>query len=117
MKTTLSLTQSGMDEVVLLLHGLMKLVLVAVIMVLVATAPSRASTPNRDLQVGPGSGADEDDTPESGRRRLSADEDSRWMDGDDHSPVMNLDGTPMSGDLDIAGNFFGDCGQPSIWDD
>jgi hypothetical protein len=30
---------------------------------------------------------------------------------------MNLDGTPMAGDLDIGGNFYGDCGSAyDSWD-
>ena len=39
---------------------------------------------------------------------LHADDD-RWLESDD-TPSMNLDGTPMAGDLDLNGNVYGDCG-------
>jgi hypothetical protein len=40
---------------------------------------------------------------------LHAGDDDRWLESDD-TPSMNLDGTPMAGDLDLNGNVYGDCG-------
>jgi hypothetical protein len=42
-KTTFSLTHFNMDDLLLLIDGLMKIALLTGIMVLVATAPSRAA--------------------------------------------------------------------------
>jgi hypothetical protein len=107
-----------MDDLLVLVHGLMKLALVVGVMVLVATAPSAATT------SGKGSGnslvqstsahvsaqvVDDHDEP-YGRTRSRLDDSGTWMDSDDSSPSMNLDGTPMNGDLDLNGHVFGDCG-------
>jgi hypothetical protein len=99
-----------MDDTLLLLHGVMKVMLVIGVMVLVATAPSRASASSHQIQTGPAhSGAwHEDDSPTWGRRMLHAADDDRWLEPDDQ-PFTNLDGTPMAGDIDLDGNFFGDC--------
>jgi hypothetical protein len=107
-----------MDDVLLLLHGLMKLTLVAGVMVLVATAPSLADTPGRALEVGEAQTTShhQDDKHSWGHRMLHADDD-RWLDFDDTSPSMNLDGTPMCGDLDLNGNFYGESGSAfDSWD-
>ncbi len=107
-----------MDDVLLFIHGLMKIALVAGVMVLVATAPSRASATAQEREPGWVQAAmcDQDDEPSRSRRMLDVDDD-RWLEGDDASPSMNLDGTPMAGDLDICGNFYGDCSTSSMWDD
>ena len=115
-----------MNDVLLLLHGLMKLALIDGVVVLVATAPSLADTPGRELDAGLAQTTthDQDGKPSWGRRMLLADDD-RWLESDDNSPSMNLDGTPMCGDLDIDGNCYGDCGSAfeswggstsSMWD-
>jgi hypothetical protein len=52
----------------------------------------------------------------SGRASAHADDD-RWLEAYDASPSMNLDGTPMAGDLDICGNLYRDCSTSSMWDD
>lgn len=44
-------------------------------------------------------------------------DDGLWLEANDTSPLMNLDGTPMSGDIDINGNFYDDSGGSSMWDD
>lgn len=102
----------------LLIHGLVKIALVMGVMVLVATAPSQASTSGHELQAGlvPAATCDQDDKPSWGHRMLHADDDS-WLASEDTSPSMNLDGTTMAGDLDICGNFYGDCSTSSMWDD
>lgn len=99
-----------MDDALLFIHWLMKLALVLGVMVLVATAPSQASTRGRGLQIGlvPAATCGHDDEPSWSRRMLHADDD-RWRESDD-TPSMNLDGTPMAGDLDLNGNVYGDCG-------
>lgn len=105
-----------MDDVLFLLHGLMKVMLIAGVMVLVATTPSRAGTPSHEMQTGLAqtSDHDQDDKPSWGRRMLHVDDDDRWLQSDDH---MNLDGTPMCGDLDLNGNFYGDSGSAfDSWD-
>ena len=107
-----------MNDILLLLHGLMKVLLVAGVMVLVATTPSRAHASLHGQQAVPAQATehDQDDAPSWGRRMLHA-EDDRWLEADDASPSMNLDGMPMAGDLDICGNFYGDCSSSSMWDD
>lgn len=107
-----------MDDALLFIHGLMKLALVVGIMVLVATAPSRASATDQERRTGWVQAAvcDQDDEPSRSRRMLDVDDD-RWLEADDASPSMNLDGTPMAGDLDTNGNFYGDCGTSSMLDD
>jgi len=107
-----------MGDVLVLIHGLMKIALVAVVMVLVATAPSRASATGHERQTSwvQAVMCDQDDEPSRSRRMLDAGDD-RWLKAEDASPIMNVDGTPMAGDLDIRGNFYGDCGASSMWDD
>jgi hypothetical protein len=99
-----------MHDTLLLLHGVMKVMLVIGVMVLVATAPSRASASSHQIQTGPAHSValHEDDSPTWGRRMLHATDDDRWLEPDDQ-PFTNLDGTPMAGDIDLDGNFFGDC--------
>lgn len=106
-----------MDDALLFIHGLMKLALVIGIMVLVATFPSQANASGHVQQAtaAPVSEHDQDERPSWGRRMLH--DDDRWLEDDDASPTMNLDGAPMAGDLDIHGNFFGDCGSAcDSWD-
>jgi hypothetical protein len=107
-----------MNDILLLLHGLMKVLLVAGVMVLVVTAPSRADAPSRGQEAVATQATDHDQSGEGswGRRMLHTDDD-RWLEADDASPSMNLDGTPMAGDLDTSGNFYGDCSTSSMWDD
>ena len=107
-----------MNDFLLLLHGLMKVLLVAGVMVLVATSPSRghASFHGQQAIAAQATEHDLDDEPSWSRRMLHANDDS-WLEVDDESPSMNLDGTPMAGDLDICGNFYGDCSTSSMWDD
>lgn len=107
-----------MDDALLFIHGLMKIALVAGVMALVATAPSRASAAGQERQTGwvQAAACDQDDEPSRSRRMLDV-ADDRWWEADDASPSMNLDGTPMAGDLDIRGNFYGDCSTSSMWDD
>jgi hypothetical protein len=99
-----------MGDALLFIHGIMKLTLLLGVMVLVATAPSQASTRGHGLQTGlaPAATCDHDDEPRWGHRMLHA-EDDHWLEFDD-TPSMNLDGTPMAGDLDLNGNVYGDCG-------
>ena len=98
-----------MDELLLFLHGLMKLALVVGLMVLVAAAPSAKPAPHaRRLSSGHNErrgqrSGDEDDF---GRRRSSADLESSWAQSD-FEPYVNVDGTPMCSDVDINGNAFG----------
>lgn len=106
-----------MSDLLLLIHGLMKIALVMGLMVLVATAPSPAHATNQGQQTGRPLAIEhgEDEEPSWGRRVI--DNDDRWLEADDRSPCMNLDGTPMAGELDIGGNFFGDCGSAyDSWD-
>ena len=117
-----------MDDVLLLLHGLMKIALVASVMVLVATAPARAGATNHGRQAGatPATEPDQDDEPTRSRKMLLAHDDDHWLESDDQ-PSVNLDGTPMCGDVDLHGNVYGDCGSAfdswdstttsSMWDD
>ena len=99
-----------MEDLPLLVDGLMKVALLVGIMVLVATAPSaKSASPNgwpepnpevrrcqccndSDFNRGP---LDDDDDLETSSMRGSV------------GPAVNVDGTPMSGDLDINGNPFG----------
>lgn len=107
-----------MDDLLVLVHGLMKLALVVGVMVLVATAPSATAAAERrsDLTsahvvaVAATEGAAAYDDEALGRGRSRLDDGGSWMDSDDSSPSMNLDGTPMNGDLDLNGHFYGDCG-------
>ena len=98
-----------MDDLLLLFHGLMKLALVVGLMVLVATAPSsKPATLARRLSSGHNDGRgqrfnDEDDF---GRHRSGADLETNWAQSD-FEPYVNVDGTPMCGDVDINGNAFG----------
>lgn len=106
-----------MSDLLLLIHGLMKIALVMGLMVLVATAPSQAHATSQGQQtVAPHAiEHEEDDEPSWGRRVIH--DDDRWLEADEGSPCMNLDGTPMAGDLDIDGNFYGDCGSAHhSWD-
>lgn len=101
-----------------LVHGLMKLALVVGLMVLVATAPTTIAAAERrsglssphGVAVAATAGAAVYDDESLGRGRSRLDDGGNWMDSDDSSPSMNLDGTPMNGDLDLNGNFYGDCG-------
>ena len=107
-----------MDDALLFIHGVMKLALVLGVMVLVATAPSQAheAVHGQQAVAAQATEHDQDDEPSWGRRMLHA-HDDRWLEADDASPSMNLDGTPMAGDLDICGNFYGDCSTSTMWDD
>lgn len=107
-----------MDDVLLLIHGLMKIALVAGVMVLVATAPARASVTGHQLQTSWTQAVECDQDHGLGRsRQMLVADDDRWLEVDDASPWTNLDGTPMVGDLDINGNFYGDCGSAGgSWD-
>ena len=98
-----------MDELLLFLHGLMKLALVVGLMVLVATAPSASPAPHaRRLSSGYNErrGQRFDDEDDFGRRRSSADLASSWAQSN-FEPYVNVDGTPMCGDVDTNGNAFG----------
>lgn len=107
-----------MDDLLVLVHGLMKLALVVGVMVLVATAPPGTAAAERrsgltsphGVAVAAMAGAAAYDDEAFGRGRLRLDDGGSWMDSDDSSPSMNLDGTPMNGDLDLNGHFYGDCG-------
>ena len=87
-----------MDELLLFFDGLMKLALVVAIMVFVATAPSAKPAPFAHRLR---SGHDE-----SRRQSFDDDLDTCWSDGG-FEPAVNIDGTPMCGDVDIRGNPFG----------
>jgi hypothetical protein len=105
-----------MTDLLLLIDDLTKFALVVGVMVLVATAPSQASATAHGLHTGAAQATmhDEDDEPSWGRRMLHTDDDERWLHSDDH---VNLDGTPMCGDLDLNGNFYGDIGSAfDSWD-
>lgn len=108
-----------MDDVLLFTHGLMKLALVLSVMVLVATAPSQASTRGHALQTSlvlVAACDDDDDDKPSWSRRMRHEDDDRWLDFDD-APSINLDGTPMVGDLDLNGHAYGDSGSAfDSWD-
>lgn len=106
-----------MTDVLLFLDGLMKIALVVGVMILVATAPSQAhaTSHGQNAAAAHATQHDQDDEPSWGRRMLH--DGDHWLDADDASPCMNLDGTPMAGDLDTSGNFYGDCGTSSMWDD
>lgn len=100
-----------MEDLPLLADGLMKVALLVGIMVLVATAPSaRSASPNGWREANP----DERrhhfcDDSDFDCRRLDDDDDdlgTSWM-RTSVGPAVNVDGTPMSGDLDINGNPFG----------
>ena len=114
-----------MDDLLVLVHGLMKLALVVGVMVLVATAPAATAaakgrsglSSHHGVAVAATAGAAAYDDEALGRRRSRLDDGCNWMDSDDSSPSMNLDGTPMNGDLDLNGHFYGDCGTSSMWDD
>lgn len=114
----------AVGDLLIFVHGAMKIALVVGLIVLVATAPSPAGAAAQDRHpygavsspdsvVVERDDSDEDQWP--GHRRTREDEDD-WLGSDDGSPAMNLDGTPMAGELDINGNFFGDCGSSSLWD-
>ena len=108
----------GMEDVLLLLDGLMKIALVASVMIVVATAPSRAGAAShgRQADAAPATTPDQDDEPTWSRRMLHAHDDDHWLESDDQ-PSVNLDGTPMCGDLDLNGNVYGDCGSAfDAWD-
>lgn len=107
-----------MTDVLLFLDGVMKIALVVGVMILVATAPSQAHATSHGQRAAAAHATqdDEEDKPSRSRRMLDADDD-RWLEDDDASPSMNLDGAPMAGDLDIHGNFLGDCGSAcDSWD-
>ena len=98
-----------MDDLLLLFRGLMKLELVVGLMVLVATAPSsKPATVARRLSSGhnDGRGQRSNDEDDFGRRRSGADLETSWAQSD-FEPYVNVDGTPMCGDVDINGNAFG----------
>ena len=107
-----------MDDLLVLVHGLMKLALVVGVMVLVAAAPAATAAAERrpgpslthGIAVAATAGAAAYDDDALGRERSRLDDGDDWMDSDDSSPSMNLDGTPMNGDLDLNGHFYGDCG-------
>lgn len=100
-----------MDDVLLLVDGLMKVALLVGIMVLVATAPSaKSASPNGWPEPNPEVRRRQccDDI-DFNRGPLDDDDDdleTSWMRGS-VGPAVNVDGTPMSGDLDINGNPFG----------
>ena len=107
-----------MDDALLFIHGIMKLTLVLGVMVLVATAPSQASTRGHGLQTGlvPAATCDHDDEPSWGRWMLLADDDL-WSDSEDTTSSFNVDGTPMAGDIDLNGNLYGCCSSGlDSWD-
>lgn len=115
---------NAVGDFLLFLHGAMKIALVVGLIVLVATAQSPAVAAAQDRHPygavhNPDSvGVEHDDSDDDqwpGHRRTRDDEDD-WPGSDDVSPAMNLDGTPMAGELDINGNFFGDCGSSTLWD-
>ncbi len=153
-----------MNELLLLLDGLMKVTLCAGLLVLVATAPSRGSkgmhtadarkpeselppqqwsllpvgvglarpwvaSSSLDLEAGDVSPLGRDpaaireveahEFDDAARRctdRLFGGDDLR-TDWDDDQPLINLDGTPMNGDMDLHGNAFGvsSCDH-DLWD-
>ena len=101
-KTTFYLTHLGMDDLLLLIHGLMKIALLTGIMVLVATAPSRAAAAaGHGL---PGSlftglvGAS------AAVHRNSGSMTDSFADSE---PAFNIDGTVMLGAFDMNGNAYG----------
>lgn len=150
-----------MDELLLLLHGLMKVALCAGILVLVATAPSRAAGSGQADQApadprppqnwtalhitedlafpwAAGFPSDHaahasplsidhgavlevdhyefDDSSRGASSRLFGNDDSgiEWAEDE---PLINLDGTPMNGDMDLHGNAFGISGcDHDLWD-
>jgi hypothetical protein len=107
-----------MDDVLLLLHDLMKLALIAGVIVLVATTPSRAGTEGHGLLTSAAQTTthDQDDKPSWGRRMLLADDDL-WSDSEDTTSSFNVDGTPMAGDIDLNGNLYGCCSSGlDSWD-
>lgn len=106
-----------MGDLLLLVHGLMKLALVIGLIVLVGTAPSVGAatgdqssgfTSERDIANGDKKMEIDHDAPSQARTRL--DGWTNWADSEDSSPAFNLDGTPMNGDFDIHGHAYGDCG-------
>lgn len=150
-----------MDELLLLLHGLLKVALCVGILVLVATAPSLAAgrvqpdqtpadplTPHTwtalhisdDLALPWATGFQSDhaghpsslgmdhdavletdlyefdDSCRGAAGRLFGNDDS-GIDWADDQPLINLDGTPMNGDMDLHGNTFGvsSCDH-DLWD-
>lgn len=107
-----------MSDALLFLDGILKLALVVGVMVLVATAPSLSHPAGHGQQAVAAQATehDQDDKRSWGHRMLLADDD-RWPEPDDTSPSMNLDGTPMCGDIDLDGNFYGDSGSAfDSWD-
>lgn len=124
-----------MVDLLLLIHGLMKVALVVGVMLLVATAPTSAAVADRTVDHPPSAqsissslaGGMSDDTGavhlpafdqawhlEAGRAEPDQD---HWRNesarvsatDDDHFPrhTMNVDGTPMFGNIDINGNSWG----------
>jgi len=114
-----------MDDLLPLIHRLMKVAPLIGVMTLVATAPSPAVAASHQEQSSIRAGAvdpelmkavacNADERRSSGRRTLYADDDN-WIESDGSSPCMNLDGTPMNGDLGQHGNSVGDCGGSLGW--
>lgn len=106
-----------MGDLLLLMHGLMKLALVIGLIVLVATAPSveaatgdQSSGLRSERGVANGATQTEMDHDAPSRARTRLDGWTNWVDSEDSSPFFNLDGTPMNGDFDIHGHAYGDCG-------
>ena len=96
-----------MDELLLFFDGLMKLALVAAIMVLVATAPSAKPAPlAQRLRSGHDESRRQSLDDDFGRRQSDDDLDACWRDSG-FEPTVNIDGTPMCGDVDVRGNAFG----------
>jgi hypothetical protein len=116
-----------MDDLLLVFHGLMKLMLVVGVMVLVATAPQSAVASGvhaagmsaqaqaggtRRLSDHTTFDADDplDGATDSGWEERRVSKDSIWSTTSDRDPFeqdFNIDGTPMCGAVDINGNAWG----------
>lgn len=135
MKTTFYLTLSDMNDLLLIVHGLMKLGLVIGVLVLVATWPGRSSAAGSVIQQGgllfaglvgaatansyvrtaeactaTGSVSLLDSEPEADSPwpdPVSATHEDRDSDADAFKPMFNIDGAMMMGDFDVNGHPWG----------
>lgn len=126
-KTTFSLTLSGMNDVLLLIHGLMKICLVISVLVLVVTWPGRSSAAGAVIHqggllfaglVGATTGSmtlpvtDESGAAPPLQEPMSATQEDYCDSDSEVKPLFNIDGTPMFGDFDANGNPYGLTGSP-----
>lgn len=110
-----------MDDFLLAIHGLMKLMLVVGVMVLVATAPQSAGASGVHAAGVPAQAQAVGTRRLSDHTTLDAATDSAWeecrvskdsicsttSDRDPFEQDFNIDGTPMCGAVDINGNAWG----------